>query len=29
MPNTNEILLKLEGFKHTTLLDLIMGYYHN
>ena len=28
MPNTNETLLKLEGFHYATSLDLNMGYYH-
>ena len=28
MPNTNEMLLKLECFKYDTSLDLNMGYYH-
>ena len=28
MPKINEIILKLEGFKYTMLLDLNMGYYH-
>ena len=28
MPNINEMLLKLEGFKYDTSLDLNMGYYH-
>ena len=28
MPKINEILLKLEGFKYATSLDLKMGYYH-
>ena len=28
MPNINELLLKLEDFKHATSLDLNMGYYH-
>ena len=28
MPNTNEMLLKLECFKYDTSLDLDMGYYH-
>ena len=28
MPNTNEMLLKLEGFQYATSIDLNMGYYH-
>ena len=28
MPNTNEMLLKLEDFQHDTSLDLNMEYYH-
>ena len=28
MPKINEILLKLEGFRYATSLDLNMGYYH-
>ena len=28
MPKINEILLKLEGFKYATSLDLNMEYYH-
>ena len=28
MPKIQEILLKLEGFKYDTLLDLKMVYYH-
>ena len=28
MPNINEMLLKLEGFKYDNSLDLNMGYYH-
>ena len=28
MPKTNEMLLKLEGFKYDIPLDLNMGYYH-
>ena len=28
MPKIREMLLKLEGFKYTTSLDLNMGYYH-
>ena len=28
MPNINEMLLKLEGFKYAMSLDLNMGYYH-
>ena len=28
MPNINEILLKLEGFKDDMLIDLNMRYYH-
>ena len=28
MPNTNGILLKLEGFQYTTSLDLNVGYYY-
>ena len=28
MPNTNEILFKLEDFKYAMSLDLNMGYYH-
>ena len=28
MPKINEMLLKLEGFKYATSLNLDMGYYH-
>ena len=28
MPKIQDLLLKLEGFKYATLLDLNMGYYH-
>jgi hypothetical protein len=28
MPKIQNLLLKLEGFKHGTALDLNMGYYH-
>ena len=28
LPNIKDILLKLEGFKYGTTLDLNMGYYH-
>ena len=28
MPKICEILLKLEGFKYATSLDLNIGYYH-
>ena len=28
MPNINEMLLNLEGFRYATLLGLNMGYYH-
>ena len=28
MPKTQDMLLKLEGFTHATLLDLNMGHYH-
>ena len=28
MPKTNEMLLKLKGFKYATSLDLNIGYYH-
>ena len=28
MPNINEMLLKLEGIRYSTSLDLNMGYYH-
>ena len=28
MPYINDILLKLEGFKYSTSLDLNMGYNH-
>ena len=28
MPNINDMLLKLEGFKYATPIDLNMGYYH-
>ena len=28
MPKICELILKLEGFKYATLLDLNMGYYH-
>jgi transposase InsO family protein len=28
IPKIQELLLKLEGFKHATSLDLNMGYYH-
>ena len=28
MPNIDEMLLKLEGFKYASSLDLNMGYYH-
>ena len=28
MPKINEMLLKLEGFRYATSLDLNMGYYH-
>ena len=28
MPKVGEILLKFEGFKYATSLDLNMGYYH-
>ena len=28
IPKTNEMLLKLEGFKYSTSLYLNMGYYH-
>ena len=28
MPKINRILLKLEGFKYDTPLNLNMGYYH-
>ena len=28
MPNTNEMLLRLEDFQYATSLDLNMGYYH-
>ena len=28
MPNTNGILLKLEGFQYAMSPDLNMGYYH-
>ena len=28
IPKIQDLLLKLEGFKYVTLLDLNMGYYH-
>ena len=28
MPETNEMLLNLEGFQYAMSLDLSMGYYH-
>ena len=28
IPKIQDLLLKLEGFKYATLLDLNMGYYH-
>ena len=28
IPKIQDILLKLEGFKYATSLDLNMGYYH-
>ncbi|MGL5934057.1 MAG: reverse transcriptase family protein, partial [Cetobacterium sp.] len=28
LPKISEILLKLQGFKYATALDLSMGYYH-
>ena len=28
MPNINETLLKLEGFRYATSLGLNIGYYH-
>ena len=28
IPKIQDLLLKLEGFKHATLLDLNMGYLH-
>ncbi len=28
LPKIQDILLKLEGFRYTTALDLNMGYYH-
>ena len=28
LPKIQEILLKMEGFKYATTLDLNMGYYH-
>ena len=28
IPKIQDLLLKLEGFKYTTSLDLNMGYYH-
>ena len=28
IPKIQDLLLKLEGFQYTTLLDLNMGYYH-
>ena len=28
IPKISDLLLKLEGFQYSTLLDLNMGYYH-
>jgi hypothetical protein len=28
LPNISDILRKVSGFKYTTAIDLIMGYYH-
>jgi hypothetical protein len=28
LPNISDLLRKLSGFKYTTAIDLIMGYYH-
>ena len=28
MPKIQDLLLKLDGFKYASLLDLNMGYYH-
>ena len=28
LPKIQDMLLKMEGFKYTTSLDINMGYYH-
>ena len=28
IPNIQDLLLKLEGFRYATSLDITMGYYH-